>query len=115
MTGPTYFTIRHFRKERRTGAELCPVVASGNRYWRRPGNVPANVFFPVSNKIPRNLCEKLAPVSFSFLKCRITLFEDCVCQLCHIVSNIFSHCHADVLVKLSLPNRFFRMVICRVY
>ena len=111
MTGPTYFTIRHFRKERRTGAELCPVVASGIV----TGDVPANVFFPVSNKLPRNLCEKLAPVSFSFLKCRITLFEDCVCQLCHIVSNIFSHCHADVLVKLSLPNRFFRMVICRVY
>lgn len=111
MTGPTYFTIRHFRKERRTGAELCPVVASGIV----TGDVPAYVFFLSLVKFPEIFAKKLAPVSFSFLKCRMTLFEDCVCQLCHIVSNIFSHCHPDVLVKLSLPNRFFRMVICRVY
>ena len=90
---------------------MCPVVASGIV----TGDVPANVFFLSLVKFPEIFAKKLAPVSFSFLKCRMTLFEDCVCQLCHIVSNIFSHCHPDVLVKLSLPNRFFRMVICRVY
>ena len=105
MTRPTSFTIRLFRKEKRTGAELCPVVASGIV----TGDVPANVFSLSLVKFLEIFAKKLAPVSFSFLKCRITLFEDCVCQLCHIVSNIFSHshCHADVLVKHSLPNRFF--------
>ena len=112
MTRPTSFTIRLFRKEKRTGAELCPAVASGIV----TGDVPANVFFLSPVKFPEIFAKKLAPVSFSFLKSRITLFEDSVCQLCHIVSNMFSHCHIDVLVKHFLPNRFFfRMVICRVY
>ena len=107
MTRPTSFTIRHFRKEKRAGAELCPAVASGIFTGDVPANRQPMFFFLSPVTFPEIFAKKLAPVSFSFLKCRITLFEDCVCQLSHIVSNIFSHCHTDVLVKHSLPNRFF--------
>ena len=64
-------SIRQFRNENGTWAELCPIIISGIVKGYEPVSYWP-VFFPVLNSSLRSLCESsLGPVPFWFLKWRI--------------------------------------------
>ena len=67
---PTLKTIRHFKSEWGTGAELRPEIVS----WIVTDDAPVS-YWPICSLFPvtlRGLCEsQLVPVSFSFLKWRM--------------------------------------------